>query len=166
MNPIIRPETPADTAVISHLTREAFTGDPHSNGNESRIIELLRGSGGLTVSLVAEAKGRVIGHAAASPVTLSDGTMDWFGIGPVSVRPEHQRCGIGTILMQGLLDQLRANNAAGCVVLGDPAFYRRFGFQSHPGLILPGVPPEYFQALLYRGRVPQGTVAYHQAFQS
>ena len=54
--------------------------------------------------------------------------------------------------------------AAGCVLLGDPAYYRRFGFECHAGLVLPGVPPEYFMALAFKGAVPCGAVSYHPAF--
>ena len=54
--------------------------------------------------------------------------------------------------------------AAGCVLLGEPAFYGRFGFKAEPQLRLPGVPPEYFQALAFGPSRPQGTVAYHAAF--
>jgi putative acetyltransferase len=59
---------------------------------------------------------------------------------------------------------LRERGAQGCVLLGDPAYYRRFGFAPDPRLVLPGVPPEYFQALPFGDAVPAGTVAYHAAF--
>ena len=54
--------------------------------------------------------------------------------------------------------------AQGCVLLGDPAFYGRFGFVVRPGLVLPGVPPEYFQAVSFHGAWPVGEVRYHAAF--
>jgi putative acetyltransferase len=69
--------------------------------------------------------------------------------------------------VQTALDQLREQGASGCVVLGEPGFYGRFGFAPEPGLILPGVPPEYFQALAFGDRLPpMGEVEYHPAFGS
>ena len=66
--------------------------------------------------------------------------------------------------MRAALDQLRTLGAAGCVVLGDPAYYGRFGFRAEPSLVFPGVPAEYFQALILRGALPNGTVTYHPGF--
>ena len=66
--------------------------------------------------------------------------------------------------MKDALDALRARGALGCVVLGDPAYYRRFGFKPQPGLVLPGVPAEYFQAIVFSSPVPNGTTTYHEAF--
>lgn len=127
-------------------------------------MRALRGAGQLSVSLVAEADGAVVGHVAASPVTLSGGERGWYGLGPVSVTPAWQGRGIGSRLVRQALDVLRARGAAGCVVLGEPGYYGRFGFAAAPALVLPGVPPAYFQALAFAGAVPAGTVAYHAAF--
>ena len=66
--------------------------------------------------------------------------------------------------MKQALAELRAMQAAGCVLLGDPAYYGRFGFQAHVGLQLPGVPPGYFMALAFHGPVPEGIVQYSDAF--
>jgi len=66
--------------------------------------------------------------------------------------------------MKSSLAALEATGAAGCVVLGDPAYYGRFGFTTVDGLVYPGVPAEYFQALSFAGRFPQGEVSYHEAF--
>ena len=71
-----------------------------SNHTEQFIIEALRSARALTVSLVAEVDGIVVGHIAFSPVTMSDGTSAWYGLGPVSVHPEYQRNGIGKALIQ------------------------------------------------------------------
>ena len=78
----------------------------------------------------------------------------------------HQRQGIGTSLVAGTLLRLRALNAAGCVVVGDPAYYGRFGFGPSHGLAYPDVPPEFFMALSFSGTWPEGAVAYHAAFTS
>lgn len=97
-------------------------------------------------------------------MTLSDGTTGWYGLGPVSVLPVFQGQGIGSQLIREVLSRLREMGAGGCVVLGDPRYYERFGFKAVPGLVLPGVPPEYFMALAFGAEVPQGCVAYHAAF--
>lgn len=72
--------------------------------------------------------------------------------------------GVGSTLMQAALAALRERGAAGCVLLGDPAYYRRLGFRSDPRLRLPGVPAEYFQAVLLSGAWPDAEVRYHEAF--
>ena len=106
----------------------------------------------------------MIGHVAVSPVSISDGASGWFGLGPLSVVPEHQRRGVGSRLMDEALRILREHSAAGCVLLGEPGYYGRFGFQADPNLILPEVPPEYFQAISLDASRPHGTVSYHEAF--
>jgi putative acetyltransferase len=168
MNPkiVIRSETEADVAAIAEVTLAAFKTLEISDQTEPFIIEALRAAGALPVSLVAERDGRVIGHVAFSPVTMSDGTPDWYGLGPVSVLPEHHRQGIGTALIQEGLSRLRKRNAAGCCVVGHPDYYRRFGFENVEGLIHGGVPPEVFLALSFDGNIPQGTVTFHEAFKA
>lgn len=160
----IRPETPADVAAITALTEAAFLHAPHAAHTEQHIVNALRRAGALTLSLVAEQGGTVVGHVALSPVTVSDNTPGWYGLGPISVRPALQRQGIGSALMQAALDGLRARGAAGCVLVGEPAYYGRFGFAPVPGLVYPGIPPEYFMAFPLGPAVPQGTVAFHAAF--
>lgn len=160
----IRKEAPHDIAAIEAVTIAAFLNVAHTDHTEQFIVKALRSSGQLSVSLVAEDNGIVVGHVALSPVTISNGTTDWYGLGPLSVAPQHQRRGIGTLLMEQLLDELRGLNACGCVVLGDPGYYGRFGFTAEPSLVLPGVPPEYFQAISFGGPLPSGTVSYHQSF--
>lgn len=160
----IRPETPADTQAIFALTERAFAGHPHSSGTEPHIVSALRTAGALTLSLVAEIDGIVVGHVAISPVTISDGTADWYGLGPISVDPAFQGRGLGSDLVRAGLARLAALGAAGCVVLGDPGYYTRFGFQVKPGLVYPGPPAEYFMALGFGASHPEGRVAYHAAF--
>ena len=92
---VIRTETSADIDAITEVTTAAFETLEISNHTEQFIIEVLRAARALSVSLVAELNGRVIGHVAFSPVTISDGTQDWYGLGPVSVLPEYQRNGVG-----------------------------------------------------------------------
>ncbi len=161
---LIREETPADENAISEVTEAAFRDFEISNHTEQFIIAALREANALTISLVAEAKGRVVGHIAFSPVTLSDGTPDWYGLGPVSVLPELQKQGIGGALIEDGLSRLKGLGARGCCLVGHPTYYTRFGFSNVQGLALEGVPPEVFFALPFDGQMPQGTVEFHEAF--
>lgn len=160
----IRPESPGDAGAIEQVTASAFEKALHTNHAEQFIVNALRRAGRLTVSLVAEDDGRIVGHVAVSPVSISSGAAGWFGLGPISVLPDRQRQGIGARLMKAALAELRRLGAAGCVLLGDPDYYRRFGFAPRAGLVLPDVPPEYFQALSFTGDWPSGMVSYHEAF--
>jgi putative acetyltransferase len=168
MNPkiVIRSETDADVSPIGEVTAAAFETLEISNHTEQFIIEALRAAKALAVSLVAEMGGRVIGHIAFSPVTISDGTRDWYGLGPVSVLPAHQRQGIGKALIREGLSRLKDMNARGCCLVGHPDYYRKLGFKNIPGLVHEGVPQEVFFALSFDGRYPQGTVAFHEGFKA
>jgi putative acetyltransferase len=160
----IRDERPVDCAAIDAVTVAAFLDAPYSDHTEQFIVMALRRAGALTVSLVAEVGGEVVGHVAVSSVTISDGSAGWFGLGPISVLPERQRRGIGSRLMEAALAALRSKGAAGCVVLGEPAYYGRFGFRREPQLVFPDAPAEYFQAIAFGPSLPRGVVAYHDGF--
>jgi len=164
MSILIRKESPADIAAIDAVTVAAFLNATHSSHTEQFILNALRQSGQLFISLVADENGAVIGHVAVSPVAVSDGTSGWYGLGPVSVAPERQGQRVGGQLIEQALCDLRRLGAAGCVVLGDPNYYSRFGFNAEPSLVLPGVPPEYFQAIAFAGSLPAGEVSYHESF--
>ena len=163
---VIRSETGADVSAISEVTVAAFKTLEISNHTEQFIIAALRAAKALTVSLVGEADGRVIGHIAFSPVTISDGTRDWYGLGPVSVLPEYQRQGVGKALIQEGLSRLKDMNAKGCCLVGHPDYYRKFGFKNMPELVLEGVPQEVFFALSFDGTTPHGTVTFHDGFKA
>lgn len=161
---IVRPEREGDSSEISDVITRAFAVAEHASGTEAAIVERLRQNGKLAVSLIAEIDGRIVGHTAASPVTITEGALGWFGLGPVAVAPEMQGQGIGSRLVQETLACLVALDASGCVVLGDPAFYGRFGFRASGQLIYPGVPGEYFQAIAWKTPIPSGIVGYDAAF--
>jgi len=168
MNPeiAIRNETDADVAAITEVTIAAFKTLEISNHTEQFIIKALRAAKALTVSLVAELNGRVIGHIAFSPVSISDGTQNWYGLGPLSVLTEYQRKGIGRALIQEGLSRLKGLNAKGCCLVGQPEYYRKVGFKNIPRLVHEGVPPEVFLALCFDGHSPKGTVTFHEGFKA
>jgi putative acetyltransferase len=161
---IIRNEVASDIEPISDVTKAAFENHPYSNNTEQFIINALRAANALTVSLVAEIDGKLVGHIAFSPVTFSDKSENWYGLGPVSVMPDYQKQGIGTKLVNEGIGLLKDLGAQGCVLVGDPNFYKRFGFKSHDGLKHEGVPQENFLALSFCNKIPAGIVEFHQAF--
>ncbi len=165
-NIVIRNEEKDDYAIISEVTIAAFETMEISNHTEQFIVEALRFAKALTISLVAEIDGRVVGHIAFSPVTMSDGTKDWYGLGPVSVHPDVQSKGIGKALIREGLSRLKDLNAKGCCLVGHPQYYRQFGFENVEGLIHEGVPQEVFFVLSFDKHIPQGEVVFHEGFKA
>lgn len=163
---LVRDETKEDGGAITEVTVAAFATLEISGHTEQFIIQALRSAGALTVSLVAEVDGRVVGHIAFSPVTISDGTPDWYGLGPVSVLPEYQRRGIGTALIREGLSRLKKLGAKGCCLVGHPQYYRQFDFETVDGLAHEGVRQEAFFALSFDGHFPQGDVTFHEGFKA
>lgn len=160
----IRLEKTSDIQGIHNITMAAFLNAPHTDHTEQFIVDALRNAGTLTISIIAEDSTKIIGHVALSLITISDGSTHWYGLGPLSVLPIEQNKGIGSQLMQAAIKELKRLNANGCVLLGDPNYYRRFGFEAIESLVLPDVPPEYFQTMLLQGDLPTGTVTYHESF--
>ncbi len=161
---IIRNETTSDIEAIAEVTIAAFRTLPISNHTEQFIINSLRVADALTISLVAEIDGRVVGHIAFSPVTISDGSIGWYGLGPVSVLPEYQKQGIGKSLLNKGLSMLKELDGKGCTLVGDPNYYKYFGFRNIPDLVYEGIPQEFFFALPFTGNIPQGIVVFHEGF--
>jgi predicted N-acetyltransferase YhbS len=161
---IIRQECLDDTSAVSRVTIAAFLAAPHTSHTEHFIIEALRKAGKLTVSRVATHNEEVVGHVAASPIEIDGTDEGWYGLGPVSVLAGYRHRGIGSALVMDALLVLSSAGAAGCVVLGDPGFYERFGFKASGSLRLAGVPAEYFMAVAFDASMPSGDVSYHEAF--
>jgi putative acetyltransferase len=161
---IIRNETIADIEAISQVTIAAFQNLAISNHTEQFIINALRDANALTISLVAETDGKVVGHIAFSPITISDGSLNWYGLGPISVLPKYQKQGIGKSLILKGLSLLKGMGGQGCALVGDPNYYNRFGFKNIPDLIHEGIPQEVFLVLLFNKKIPQGSVVFHKGF--
>lgn len=160
----VRTETPADVQAIEEIIRAAFHVYPGMGEPEVAILEALRASGDLALSLVALEADVLVGHAAFSPVRIDGRDEVWFGLGPVSVRPDGQGRGIGSKLIQDGLDCLRKRGAAGCVVLGDADYYRRFGFVFDGGLSWPPVGSDHLGAISFSAGRPRGLAHYAPAF--
>lgn len=164
---MIRPEEPGDREAVQEVNLFAFDSDL-----EARIVDGVREMGEPFISLVAELDGRVIGHILFSPVEI-DGTgagLVFAGLAPMAVRPEHQRRGIGSLLVQQGLDACRAAGTRLVFVLGHRDYYPRFGFVPARGHGLHFTAPEldaYFFVLeLVPGALGDvsGRVAYHELF--
>jgi putative acetyltransferase len=164
----IRHETVGEHEAISGVVYAAFLNHPqHAPGSlptEHKIVDSLRESGALTLSLVYEDRGEIIGHIAFSPVLTNGEMQGWYGLGPVAVLPDRQREGIGSALIREGMRLIEEKGAAGVVLVGDPAYYGRFGFVSRPELVMDGVPTEYVLSLPIANGIPSGKVAFHDAF--
>ncbi len=160
----IRPEASQDRGAIENVNIAAFAGRPYSRQTEHLIVNALRADHALTVSLVAEADGNVVGHIAFSPVKIDGRDSTWSLLGPVGVLPAYQRRGIGQALVRQGLKAIKSLGAEGCILVGDPAYYSRFGFTQAKELVFEGVPPEYCMCLPIRGPSPRGAVKCHPAF--
>jgi putative acetyltransferase len=146
-------ERPGDAAAIRGVHAASFPTDL-----ESRLVDLLRGAGRLSVSLVAEVGGAIIGHIAFSPVTAASGAVG-AGLAPVAVAEVHRRQGIAAGLVTAGLKACRAAGFGWAVVLGEPTYYSRFGFRpaSEFGLFDEYGGGQAFQAIeLVAGALPVG----------
>ena len=161
---IIRNETTSDIGAITKVTIAAFRTLAISNHTEQFIINSLRAADALTISLVAEIDGQIVGHVAFSPVTISDGSTDWYGLGPVSVLPEYQKQGIGKSLINKGLSMLKELDGNGCALVGDPNYYKPLGFRNIPDFVYEGIPQEFFLALSFTENIPRGIVVFHEGF--
>ncbi len=164
MKALIRPETPEDHAAIRDITRRAFAPMPYAGGNEQDLIDRFRKAGALAISLVAERDGVVAGQVTFTDAFAADGAPGWYALGPVAVKPELQKQHIGSKLIETGLTMLREREAAGCVLVGDPGYYRRFGFRAFPDLCPDGEPADYYQILPLRVTVPDAVIGFHPLF--
>jgi putative acetyltransferase len=123
---LIRAESERDWAPVHAVVASAF-GRPA----EADLVEALRQRARPIVSLVAEIAGAIVGHVMFSPVRLSGhDDLKFMGLAPLAVAPSHQRRGIGTALVTSGLERCRELGFGAVVVLGDPAYYARFGFSA------------------------------------
>jgi len=141
----VRPEEPADVEAVRAVHDAAF-----GQAAEGDLVNALRGGAWWhpSLSLVAESDGEVVGHVLLTDVTLAGRPV--FTLGPIGVLPAHQRSGIGSALMAAALDGAATTDRGLITLLGDPAYYSRFGFTPAAGMnVLDpwGAPHGYFMAL-------------------
>ncbi|HPO15635.1 MAG TPA: N-acetyltransferase [Candidatus Hydrogenedentes bacterium] len=164
----IRQEQEQDIDTIHEVIYAAFLNHPqHTPGtlpHEPKLVNILRASGGLSLSLVAEDNGSIVGHIAFSEVLIDGKHSGWYGLGPVAVHPSRQRQSIGSALINQGIGALRERGARGIALVGDPDYYERFGFTADPELALEEVPPQYFLALPLAFPKDKGNVSFHPAF--
>ncbi|MBF1994692.1 GNAT family N-acetyltransferase [Serratia symbiotica] len=122
---LIRVEIPVDAVGIDVLLHRVFGRD-----DEADLVQQLREAGLLTLGIVAtDNKGGIVGYAAFSPVNVAGEDRQWVGLAPLVVDESLRRQGLGEKLIYEGLDALNEFSYAAVVVLGDPAYYGRFGFK-------------------------------------
>jgi putative acetyltransferase len=137
---------------------------PFAGGNEQDLLNVLRNAGALSLSLVAEQHGKVVGHVALSPVAHESGVEGWFGLGPISVEPALQRKGVGGLLISEATAWMNARKARGCILVGDTKYYSRHGFMPSAANAPETEPAEYFMVLPLDNTIPAGRFSFHPAF--
>lgn len=161
----IRHETPADIAAIRAVNEAAF-----ETGAEAALVDMLRENGKFTLSLVADIEGEIVGHILLTDIEMAPGVVEarMLGLAPMAVLPGRQGRGIGSALVRRGLEDCRELGSRGIVVLGHPAFYRRFGFapaSRHDITCIYDAPDEAFMALaLGDADLPKGRALYQPEF--
>jgi len=164
VTPTIRRERPGERARLRHVIESAFAGKPYADGDEAELLDALQRHDALSLSLVAEVDGCVVGQAAFSPATPAVDEGRWFALGPVAVLPEFQGRGLGSRLVLEGLHTLEGEGADGCILVGDPAYYSRLGFHLASANAPTDQPAHHFMVKVLRGSEPRGTIQFHRAF--
>ncbi len=154
----IRQERDGDEAAIRDVVERAFAGKSFADPDDKFIVERLREDGSLVLSLVAEGRGQLIGQVALSPAKVGD--LKYLCLGPIAVVPEQQGKGIGGDLMGHALGVAQAYGRDGVVLLGDPKYYSRFGFEKFASVSYDGKGADALQLLPFT-EPPSGKVVFH-----
>ena len=163
-DPHIRTEEAKDCEIIYDLTKRAFAPMPFAAGDEQDLINSLRDNGALSLSLVAEYEDQIIGHVAFSPAIAKDDSGPWYGLGPVSVAPEFQSQGVGSALINQGLDMLRKEGTAGCILVGNVDYYKRFGFEQAPTSCPTNEPKDNYMILPMAVSKTSSVIDFHPLF--
>jgi putative acetyltransferase len=165
---LVRSERTEDVPAVEAVTTAAFAGPGEGDPVETRLLRALRADPGWlpAYSLVAEdAGGAVIGHVVCTRGDVEGKPA--LGLGPISVAPARQRAGVGSALMHAVVAAAEAGRERLVCLLGDPAYYGRFGFVDASGLGIAAPEPAwgaYFQARALAPHPPRGTFAYAAPF--
>ncbi len=160
----IRAEHPQDHTAIFNVITAAFFEMPYADGDEAELVDALRSQNALSVCLVAEFDGVIVSQIAFSPAQTDDNDEGWYALGPVAVLPEHQRTGIGSKLVHAGLLAITALDAKGCILVGHPEYYTRFGFILSSSNAPIGQPSDFFMVKSLGSPIPSGPIAFHKAF--
>ena len=160
----IRQELTSDHGMIYSVTEAAFKGKAYAGGDEQIIVDRLRKSGRLSLSLVAHIDDAVVGHIAFSPAKTRDNSQSWFALGPVSVLPKYQGNGIGAKLIRLGLTQVQRQRALGCILTGNPEYYRKFNFELAPEYAPSDSERDHFMLMCFTKVKPNGPLLFDPAF--
>lgn len=160
----LRAERPGEARAIHDLTRNAFLGQVHAEGDEQDLIDALRLKGLLTLSLVAELEGEIVGQVTFSAGLAEGDAWGWFALGPIAVAPHLQRRGIGGALIREGLRRLESLGARGCVLIGDTAYYSRHGFLCRPDLCPADEPEDHYMVHPLNDCSADRVVGFHPLF--
>ena len=165
---LIRRETPADRSTVHTIHSEAFRREPGVTPVEAPLVEELRADGDLldALSLVAVRDGEVVGHVCCSRARVGDDTTSAVGLGPLGVLPAHQASGVGSALVHAVLGAADALGYGVVVLLGNPAYYGRFGFVTASTLSITAPDPawdKHFQVRTLTGYKPTQAGAFEYA---
>ena len=165
---LIRRETPADQAAIHAVHSEAFRREPGVTPIEAPLVDELRADGDLInpLSLVAVRDGAVVGHVCCSRARLGADPAIAVGLGPLGVLPAHQKSGVGSALVHAVVGAADALGHGLVVLLGDPAYYSRFGFVTASDLSITAPDPQWgphFQARTLAAYEPTQAGAFEYA---
>jgi putative acetyltransferase len=173
---IVRRERPADHDAVRAVHLAAFAVDPVTGAHrtpeqipEAPLVDRLREDAGFLphLSLVAVTDGEVVGHVIATRGWLEPLGHPVLGLGPLGVRPDHQRSGVGTVLVHALLAVAEAADERLVALLGSPDYYRRFGFVAAAELGISAPDPAWgahFQARHLNGPLVVGAFRYAEPF--
>ncbi|WIY05949.1 N-acetyltransferase [Amycolatopsis mongoliensis] len=165
---LIRRETPADRSTVYAIHSEAFRREPGVTPIEAPLVDELRADGDLleALSLVAVRGGEVVGHVCCSRARIGEDTTSAVGLGPLGVLPAHQASGVGSALVHAVLGAADALGYGLVVLLGNPAYYARFGFVTASTLSITAPDPAWsknFQARTLTGYKPTQAGAFEYA---
>lgn len=158
MSLAIRPEAAADQAAVRALHCAAFPTPA-----EADLVEALHDSGDVMFSLVAEQDGRIVGHVLFSRIAGPSGCL---ALAPVAVEPGRQRQGIGTHLIEAGIAEAADGGWRAIFVLGDPAYYTRFGFtaEAAAGFSSPYAGEHFMARFLDEDPPAPGPIAHAEPF--
>lgn len=153
-----RNELNGDQPHISGVITAAFAEHPYSDHKEQDIVQRLREDEQLSVSIVAtctntdlddENNTSIVGHISFSKITIDGEDKQYYGLAPVSVLPAYQQQGIGAKLIELGLEQIKQLGANGCVLVGEPEYYQRFGFVHDAAVTYSGLPAEFLWCYIF-----------------